>query len=58
MKMINVKSKKLVRKAMNMIRDLAKKSYDYEDKNDETKPEQDEDDEEVYKKNSAPRTIV
>jgi heat shock protein 90kDa beta len=35
MKMIKVMSKKLVRKAIDMIRDLAEESYEYKDKDEE-----------------------
>jgi len=40
MKMIKVMSKKLVRKAIDMIRDMADESYEYEDEDEEAKPEQ------------------
>lgn len=43
MKMIKVMSKKLVRKAIDMIRDLAEESYEYEDDEQEENPEQNED---------------
>jgi heat shock protein beta len=43
MKMIKVMSKKLVRKAIDMIRDLAEESYEYEDDDEEAKPEKLED---------------
>jgi hypothetical protein len=35
MKMIKVMSKKLVRKAIDMIRDLAEESYEYEDEDED-----------------------
>ena len=53
MKMIKVMSKKLVRKAIDMIRDLAEESYEYEDDNEEAKPEKDEDHDEDHKEKES-----
>jgi heat shock protein beta len=53
MKMIKVMSKKLVRKAIDMIRDLAEESYEYEDDNEEAKPEKDEDHDEDQKEKES-----
>lgn len=41
MKMIKVMSKKLVRKTIDMLTDLAEESYEYEAEEGEEKPEQD-----------------
>jgi len=43
MKMIKVMSKKLVRKAIDMIRDLAEESYEYEDEEEEADKDKKED---------------
>lgn len=44
MKMLKVMSKKLVRKTLDMIKDLAEQSYEYEDEENDAKVEKSEDD--------------
>lgn len=44
MKMLKVMSKKLVRKTLDMIKDLAEQSYEYEDEEKDAKVEKSEGD--------------